>query len=145
MPHYPDQAECDAFGSSCAAQLRAAGWLAHSAPFSTGETSRAVFDRLVAWSRDPWQPLLLAGAHSCDLCQFDGAIGSKVLFIPDREFAWVCPELITHYINAHRYRPPDAFCQAVLAAPEMRTSDYLKALRNCAPDLVRLAAGANEA
>jgi len=145
MPHYPDLAECDYFGTSCAARLRAAGWLARGSQFASGEIAREVFDRLVAWSRDPWQPAMLAGTHFCDLCQFDGAIGSRVLFIPDQDFAWACPELVTHYINAHHYRPPDRFCRAVLAAPEMRSIDYLTALRNCAPDLARLATGANEA
>jgi hypothetical protein len=31
-------------------------------------------------------------------------------------------------MNAHHYRPPEAFCRAVLACPPMRTMAYRRAL-----------------
>ncbi len=37
------------------------------------------------------------------------------------------------HIDAHQYRPPDVFQQAVMACPEMRSMPYLKAIRANGP------------
>lgn len=138
MVYFPDQAECDYFGVECARQLRAVGWLSCDHDYPVGKSDKKVFDRLVVWSEAPWQPVVTVGVHSCDLCQFEGAVGSRILFVPDRNYAWICPELIGHYINAHRYQPPEEFCRAVLAAPEMKSMAYLKAIRDAAPALIHV-------
>lgn len=110
----------------------AVGWFAHEQPFNIGPTARRVFDRLVEFSHDPWQPVVAAGFHICELCQFGGsARGSKNLYIPYRAVLYVAPELIVHYINAHRYQPPSVFCDAVLACPPMRSQEYRKELVAC--------------
>jgi hypothetical protein len=33
---------------------------------------------------------------------------------------YVAPVLVAHYVEAHNYRPPDEFIQAVLSADGMR-------------------------
>jgi hypothetical protein len=55
--------------------------------------------------------------------------------------AFVCPELVTHYMNAHGYRPPEEFCRAMLACPPMRSMPYLKALLAGARPLVQAVGG----
>jgi hypothetical protein len=52
----------------------------------------------------------------------------KDLYVPANQVIYVAPELIVHYIDAHQYLPPQVFIDAVLACPEMRSMDYLKAL-----------------
>jgi hypothetical protein len=48
---------------------------------------------------------------------------------PDK--IYVCPELITHYVNAHYYKPPEVFCDAVLACPAMGSLEYKRSLIAC--------------
>ncbi len=71
------------------------------------------------------------GLHECDLCQFAGERGKANVFIPYRGKIYICPELITHYINAHHYQPPAIFCEAVLACPPMDSMAYKRLLIEC--------------
>ena len=92
---------------------------------------------------DPWQPSVCAGFHECELCQFEAeARGAANLFIPSDGLIYVGPELIVHYVNAHGYAPPEAFCRAVLACPPMRSVAFLRAIASCGGrGLVRPAEG----
>ena len=63
------------------------------------------------------------------LCLYAGeAHGKKNLFIPGDGIVFVCPELVTHYMNAHGYAPSAEFCLAALACPPMRSMEYLRSL-----------------
>jgi hypothetical protein len=112
-------------------KLVAIGWLGKSLPFAQGITPRDVFTRLQEFVQQPWQPFVLMGLHECELCQFAGERGTTNLFIPYQEKLYVCPELITHYINAHHYQPPAIFCEAVLACPPLDSMLYKKRLLEC--------------
>lgn len=129
-----------ALGPECATCLSGVGWLERNRSFATGSVDRTVYDRLGELLRHPWEPAIVtAGFHVCDLCLYDGPQGRRNLYVPDKCGAFVCPELITHYMNAHGYRPPDEFCAAVLACPPMRSMRYLSALQTAASPLVNLA------
>jgi hypothetical protein len=53
---------------------------------------------------------------------------------------YAAPSLILHYIDAHEYAPPEAFCEAVLACPPMGSEAYLQAIiRNGPPEFARWA------
>lgn len=54
---------------------------------------------------------------------------------PENQFLYVCPELITHYISVHGYSPPEEFCEAVLACPQMGSDEYLAAVAANGGDL----------
>lgn len=85
-------------------------------------------ERLEYLLGDPWDPFgpHYRGQHTCELC---GGKWSKLnLFVPGTCAVYVAPELILHYIDAHEYAPPEEFCAALLACPEMNSSDYLSAL-----------------
>ncbi len=131
MTHFDDLAPCDYFGDEHIGVLHAIGWLTDSESFETGLTTAEVFARLKALLNDPWQPMVSAGVHNCELCQYDPPHGHLNLFVPDGTRILVCPELITHYIAAHHYRPPDVFLEAVLNCPDTRTIEYKKMLLRC--------------
>lgn len=57
------------------------------------------------------------------------SMGSTNLFVPGAAALYVAPSLILHYMDAHEYAPPAAFCQAVLQCPPMRSMAYLRAIR----------------
>ncbi|WP_437527378.1 hypothetical protein WME79_42690 [Sorangium sp. So ce726] len=120
------------FGPDLAKVLVAVGWLDREMPFERGPSEVLVYRRLEELLKDPFQPIALAGGHPCNLCQFDAeACCGTNLFIPGDGYLFVCPGLITHYINAHQYAPPPAFGRAVLACPDTRSMEYKRLyLRN---------------
>lgn len=136
MAWYEDLQPCDYFGPDFARYLRAVGWLESGHAFPTGRVEAAVYARLIELLKEPWEPGAFVGWHQCDLCQYEGPTGLRNLFVPGPGFAFVAPELIAHYMNAHSYRPPDEFCAAVLECPEMRSLPYFKALLIVARPLV---------
>jgi hypothetical protein len=137
MAWYPDFTRYEAFGPAAAASLFAVGWLKAGPPYDTGRVDTAVYSRLVELLKDPWQPAIGMGVHCCDLCLYDGPPGHRNLFIPAGDRAFICPELITHFMNAHGYRPPVEFRAAVLACPDMRSMSYHKAMLAAVRPLVK--------
>ena len=132
MTWYPDLAPCNYFGDGVAHVLRAVGWLEAGRPVADGPTPRPVYDKLSELLMEPWMPCAFAGSHFCDLCKFQydigGPAGTANVFIPGDGILYVSPELITHYMNAHYYRPPPEFCEAVLRCPGMRSREYMVAM-----------------
>ena len=127
---FDDLSPCTYFPAD--AKLLAVGWLERGNPYRTGTVDRRVYDALVEMRKNAWQPFVCAGVHECDLCSYKpDQCGSANMFIPADDTIYVCPELIVHYMNAHEYAPPDAFCRAVLACPPMRSMQYLKAIKVC--------------
>lgn len=96
------------------------------------------FDKLVELLVDPWEPVRLRGWHNCAFCLLPSGIiqlahkgktiemGVNNLFVPGDGFLYVAPSLIAHYINAHRYAPPEEFCEAVIKCPPMNSREYYK-------------------
>lgn len=61
------------------------------------------------------------------------SVGAANLFIPASAQVYVAPSMILHYISRHRYRPPDAFCDAVLRCLGIGSRAYFEALRPAVP------------
>lgn len=111
--------------------ILAVGWLDGSS-YATGPTPESVYQRLQSFAADPWQPFVAGGSHECELCQFVGERrGSANLYIPYDGRIFVAPALITHYINAHYYQPPQIFQDAVMACPAMDSMEYKRQLIAC--------------
>lgn len=108
--------------------VRAIGWLAIDHEFSVGEVSREFATRLRAlcetWGLSTgalWWPAA-GGAHRCEFCG-DYRSGGN-LGIPAGRLLFVAPQMVSHYVDAHRYRPPDPFIRAVLDCPNFGTRDF---------------------
>ena len=137
MAYAEDLDRCTLLPLDCDA-LFAVGWLARGREFSQGTVESSFFERLEMLAVSPWQPVVFAGFHACDLCQFQPPMFSANLFIPYDGRIFVAPSAITHYIAAHWYRPPEEFVQAVITCPAMSTMEYKKAiLANGGRTLVR--------
>jgi hypothetical protein len=122
--------------------LVSVGWLSKGHEFPRGEVSATFFETLKSLCREPWQPVVAAGGHQCELCQFEGPRFYSNVFVPYEGSIYVAPVAITHYIAAHWYRPPDVFVQAVLECPPMNSMAYKKAiLTNGGRTLVKATAG----
>lgn len=121
--------------------LLAVGWLERKMPFSTGDVTEVFFEKLCQLLHNHWEPRAMpqaVGLHHCDLCRFTiwgeaifrekriPAQGKGHLYIPGNGVIYVSPVVIAHYMDAHNYRPPDAFIEAVMNCPEMRSVAYYK-------------------
>ena len=123
--------------------LLAVGWLELYEEFTQGPVDpgvRHALGEMVAYPRHR-SPYL--GFHHCSFCRYaprsepmtsedwaripHSAIN---LFVPGkrRKVVYVAPALIVHYIDAHGYRPPDAFCDAVKVCPPMGSPEYFARL-----------------
>ncbi|MER5569509.1 hypothetical protein ABT083_25330 [Streptomyces goshikiensis] len=92
------------------------GWLETGRPYSTGRLSTAFVEKLKAVQKVQRMNVCL-GVHECGLCPETSAPeGNGEIRIPgEAGIAYAAPFLITHYITAHGYRPPQVFIDAVLA------------------------------
>lgn len=128
MTYFEDLSNCDYFGDEFASELIAIGWLTYGIDFAKGKISEEVYAKLKQLLVDPWQPMVFAGCHECELCQFDAHFTYLNLFVPNGSRIFVCPEMILHYIACHHYRPPDPFLAAIAACPDTNSIDYKKLL-----------------
>ena len=140
MTWYADLSSCDYFGAEFAPRLRAVGWLDPGHAYTTGDVADDVFERLCTLLQSPISFVASPGGHGCAFCRFTGGAGvatyrgyrvcgysTAVLLVPGDGILYVTPEAVTHYIDAHRYRPPVEFCRATLACPDMRSMAYKRA------------------
>ncbi|MDX2216334.1 MAG: hypothetical protein SFY66_23925 [Oculatellaceae cyanobacterium bins.114] len=105
MACYQDLETIDYFPVDSSIVLRAVGWLGTECKVPTGKVTQQVFNKLCELAENPWQAVVSAGFHVCELCQFQDyehtARGTNNLFIPFSGVIYVAPELIVHYINVH--------------------------------------------
>jgi len=86
------------------------------------------------------------GYHECEFCRFTGGAFTQIrtadgnpllvpgqscanLFLPGEHLIYVAPESIVHYVDAHGYRPPDEFMDAVMRCPRTSSAKYFGAIR----------------
>jgi hypothetical protein len=116
------------------------GWLSHEHPFTTGDVSDSFVRTLRRLISSPVvTPLITAmGFHECELCppwladepratwllgnpppppgKVSGGMGNGELWVPGaNNLVYVAPVLVVHYIEVHRYLPPQVFTDAVYA------------------------------
>jgi hypothetical protein len=126
-------------------QLIAVGWLAKGETYARGPVTEPFVGALLGLLANPWQPVLSAGFHRCELCRISGgpsqmqwagemlSLGTTNLYVPFEGRIFVSPSLIAHYMDAHEYAPPEVFQTAVLQCPQMRSTGYLKAVLKNGP------------
>ena len=115
--------------------VRCVGWLDGEHPFATGEPPEGFLAELGVLCAEH-TTAQTRGMHWCELCPADAVqypvlerIGGKDVPLGSAEIRvltpngeWLAaPDLVYHYVRAHRYLPPEVFVEAVLArrvAPE---------------------------
>lgn len=127
MTSIKDLEPCNYLPLECEA-LVAIGWLGGESKFRKGPVSTEFFKKLSELCKNPWQPVVSAGLHTCSLCQFEAPRFSSNIFVPYQSRIFVAPVAIVHYIAAHWYKPPNIFIQAVMACPANHTMEYKKAI-----------------
>jgi hypothetical protein len=109
--------------------VRAIGWLDGPRSYRAGSVPEPVLATLARHIAGAYVCFGFLGGHHCSLCTCeDPPFGVHNLLIPTREFLYVAPELILHYIKHHDYRPPDEFLEAVMACPRQQSRAYFELL-----------------
>jgi hypothetical protein len=102
----------------------AVGWLDAAHPFPTGDLGEEFLDRLFDLCANPI--IRTRGFHECPFCPKQGRIrecsrngrptwlGSGQIRLRRYGKTYEGPNLLYHYVLEHKYRPPDAFIEAVL-------------------------------
>jgi hypothetical protein len=101
------------------------GWLDRDYPFPTGKTSKKFQDKLQQVSLRRVNQT--TGFHSCCFCKGpERPHSSAEIRVSGAGKVYAAPELVHHYVVAHRYKPPVEFIAAVLARNESKTADLIK-------------------
>ncbi|HEV2783153.1 MAG TPA: hypothetical protein VGX25_27540 [Actinophytocola sp.] len=104
------------------------GWLDAAEPYPTGDVPADFAERLVELCRNPVNRT--RGWHYCNLCPRPAEPMPQPITVksPEGDFPvgfaeirvegsngvrYAAPDMIAHYVLEHRYRPPDAFIEAV--------------------------------
>lgn len=109
--------------------VRAIGWLDVDYPYETGKRLPVGFVGRLQTCAEDWatSAKLLGlqtflGCHDCEFCRDVAGFGS--FGIPAGDILFVAPDMVGHYVAAHRYVPPDEFIAAVLEAPAFGSAMY---------------------
>ena len=119
-------------------QAKNVGWLGPEASFETAEPDAELLDSL-------WQFCAVSvgqtrGLHDCHLCPLytsnSAERGGKKLLLGSAEIrvfsvtgdVYASPNLIYHYVSAHRYRPPQGFVEALRTGPRPPGKQYFDCL-----------------
>lgn len=122
------------------------GWLDRRRPFATGAAPAGLLERLLPFCEEPavvcpfvtQQPCPLCGQRiTLDLAGRQLPLGQAELRVIGAEDVYAAPTLIYHFIEAHRYRPPAEFVQAVLHGPPPGSAEH-RALVNTLRHVIRL-------
>ncbi len=91
--------------------------------------------QLVEQTRRGFPHYRFRGVHECSLCVDEcpstraSGWSQENLIIPAEKQIFAAPGGLVHYIEHHRYQPPDAFISAVSSCPDCDSAAYLEALR----------------
>ena len=131
MAYFPDMSTETQIASS--PYIRAVGWLSAAHPFATGDTPPEFVTKLRTLASQ-WGASTMAlgwpvtgGPHTCELCGRVRASGN--FGVPGDKVLYVAPEMVAHYVDMHRYAPPGAFVDAILACPRADTAEYALAVK----------------
>src|ERR1051325_8031668 len=106
--------------------VRAVGWLSKDHSYTKGAVPSGFQEKLGGHIAEAWQPVISAGIHFCELCDEKPFACGSNLWIPTEEALYIAPGMISHYIEAHGYRPPEGFIQAVMDCPAQASEEFME-------------------
>jgi hypothetical protein len=55
----------------------------------------------------------LLGYHQCEICRDNGPETHGEFFIDLEQIRYILPDMVLHYVTAHKYKPPNTFLAAL--------------------------------
>lgn len=109
----------------------AVGFLENGKPFSKGETSVKILEKIYEFNKTSGMYHRFLGYHLCDFCDYVNVeLGATTIWLAYKDKIYVFPMLITHYIESHSYLPPPEFMEAILNYNHEYSMNYLKKTYN---------------
>ncbi|MEQ1571109.1 MAG: hypothetical protein ABMA64_36100 [Myxococcota bacterium] len=107
------------------------GWLDASRIYPTGRIEDSTFWTKLGWLTLHARAFSARAVSPCPICRTVSAtwegqrLGLAELWVPSASTdVFVCPDLISHFITEHFYRPPQIFVEAVLQYPPSLARDW---------------------
>jgi hypothetical protein len=138
MSYFPDLSPY-AYGHGSHPGVVHVGWLDNEHPYAMGSVDVGLIDKMKRLASGPVE--LYRGKHLCELCVeppdlvktflpngividpqcswaqwIDGRSSNGEIRVSREGTTFAAPVLIVHYIEAHRYFPPDQFLKAIEGA-----------------------------
>jgi hypothetical protein len=125
------------------------GWLGASHPFPTAVPSDDLLESL--WSFSGIRICQTRGIHPCEFCHNKFAMvqqykseyqtlgSAEIRAFSPSGLAYAAPNLVYHYVAAHRYAPPEEFVKALREGPQPLSEAYLQKLDHLGRDWRRVA------
>ena len=127
MSYYPDLSSYN-FHHFSEQELNI-GWLQKDQPFNIGEAPEGFLDKLKKYSEDDFIIFQTKGFHSCDYCQDNKFSSNEMRIVGNDGTVYASPYLIIHYIEAHKYLPPQEFIEAVMTGPIPDSEKYNETIK----------------
>lgn len=139
MAHFDDISDYHYVAEAMRPGTKNVGWLGKGQAFDKGESSDDLLDTL--WQFCAISMVQTRGLHICEFCSDDESgicerDGSKLLLgsAEIRVFSlegdiYAAPNLIYHYVQAHQYKPPVQFVEALKLGPKPPNSAYFDRLK----------------
>jgi len=125
--------------ASWAVPLHAVGWLEATHGFTSGDVPGGLVSKLVRMveqTERAFPHYVFRGGHDCSLCVAENTWvrtpgwSQANLIVPGTDEVFAAPSGVVHYIEHHRYQPPQAFIAAVSTCPDCDSPSYLAALHH---------------
>lgn len=107
------------------------GWLDNEHEFETTDPDPLLLQKM--FDRFQEEGNMMRGYHNCPFCMDERFVdpnyfmvftefgdkrrwmGSMEIFVRHGNVVYIAPNLVFHYVEKHSYRPPQAFCDALLS------------------------------
>ena len=110
MSYFPDLSPY-AYGHRAHPGVVHVGWLDGIHEFSKGDVPAALIGKMEDLAKMPVE--LYRGFHVCEICRSAKATSNGEIRVKHGDVTYAAPIGIIHYIEAHGYRPPVAFLDAI--------------------------------
>ena len=141
MSYFPDLSDYTYRPQFHRPGTKAIGWLGAGHEFPKQEPTEEILDLL--WSYCTISVAQTRGIHECEFCPRSDwysvcrkgrrlLLGTSEIRVFSRtnEDIYAAPTLIYHYIDIHRYRPPDEFISALRQGPQPPSQEYFRLLEH---------------
>lgn len=105
------------------------GWLQHGQPISVGKVPIGFIKKLKNYYKKEYAIMQTAGSHKCEFCgDIDDGYSNEIRVLGLNGIIYAAPSMLKHYINKHKYLPPQEFIDAVMNGPVPGSDEYKLAI-----------------
>ena len=105
------------------------GWLSKDHDFTIGEIPEGFLEKLKVYAEREHRMHQTRGWHDCHFCEENHHGSNELRVVGSDGMVYASPALIIHYVEAHKYLPPQQFIDAVMNGPIPGSDKYKEAIK----------------